>query len=82
MSIKNKFTLLECLIIFSIVCILGYFICLMIAPFNDEDVDYVKYMNPAVSQAITMEKMAKELTRQNDLNQKRLELMEQQKGNK
>jgi prepilin-type N-terminal cleavage/methylation domain-containing protein len=77
---KTKgFTLIELLITLVIVSVIAIitFSIVQTSVSGDDDVDY-SFINPELETARSQRRMAEEMQRQNDLLQRRLELLEQQ----
>lgn len=77
---KHKgFTLLELLIA---VAVAGIMIFAVSSVINTSDEDSMIYFAPEIENARSQRRMADELARQNDLMQRRIELLEQSSQNK
>jgi prepilin-type N-terminal cleavage/methylation domain-containing protein len=77
---KTKgFTLIELLVTLVIVSVIATitFSIVRTSVSGDDDVDY-SFINPELETARSQRRMAEEMQRQNDLLQRRLELLEQQ----
>jgi prepilin-type N-terminal cleavage/methylation domain-containing protein len=77
---KTKgFTLIELLVTLVIVSVIAIitFSIVRTSVSGDDDVDY-SFINPELETARSQRRMAEEMQRQNDLLQRRLELLEQQ----
>lgn len=80
---KNKgFTLIELLVVITIVAAVAMLVFGIVHGVNnseeyDSDVDYT-YFAPEIETARSQRRMAEEMQRQNDLLQRRLELLEEQ----
>jgi hypothetical protein len=83
----KNFTLVEFLValVFTLaVMTLVYSVVVAVAAYKSGDSDYADYsfINPQVETARSQRRMAEEMQRQNDLLQRRLELLEQQNNEK
>ena len=77
---KTKgFTLIELLVTLVIISVIATitFSIVRTSVSGDDDVDY-SFINPQLENARSQRRMAEEMQRQNDLLQRRLELLEQQ----
>jgi hypothetical protein len=81
----KNFTLVEFLVALVFTLLLGTFVyAMVVAAYKSGDSDYADYsfINPQVETARSQRRMAEEMQRQNDLLQRRLELLEQQNNEK